>query len=85
MSNDNLEIPLHVLEDLETIRQTGKYNMIAGSEILVSEINNRPEMAKTLLWLVKEQGDYYVLDYVKYTKALEELGKLRGLADELTE
>lgn len=84
MAEVKIDIPLHVLEDLEEIRQSSKYNMMDGPGVLM-EMNNNPKMAKSLLWLVKIRGDRITLDHNKYVQALIELGNLRKLADDLTE
>ena len=84
MEEKKTDIPLHVLEDLEVVRSSGKYNMYAGSHVL-NEIYLKDGMGNTVRWLTKLKGDYFVLDYEKYMSALVELGNLRALAAELSE
>ncbi|AEO93851.1 gp606 [Bacillus phage G] len=77
-----IDVPEHVIRDIETIRRSGKYNMIDGASVWL-EMNNNPSMAKSLLWLAEQRGDYYYVDYKKYVAALGELSDLKKMMNDL--
>lgn len=82
MADVKMEIPLHVLEDLEDIRKEGKFNMMAGSDVL-AELHEQ-ERYETVLWLADIKSERVHLDRNKYVQALSELGNLRDLANKIT-
>lgn len=87
MSNKEIEeeVPLHVVEDLITIRDTGKHNMMAMTDV-VNDMLQRGDMPKSALWLVNYKGQEIPrVDSKRYINALLEIDTLLGLADQLAD
>lgn len=87
MSKEKIEeeVPLHVVEDLITIRDTSKYNMMAMTDV-VNDMLKRGDMSSSALWLVNYKGHGTPrVDSTRYVNALMEIDTLLGLADQLAD
>lgn len=93
--NEDLEIPLYVIEALEAVRSSGRHNMHFAADVFREMYNM--EYYDAVLWLgrdiirkkINEFGEeeemhYFAVDLKKYSPALQELGQIRSLADYLS-
>ena len=78
-----MNVPTHVIQDLELVRQNGKYNMLDCDGVL-KELFDLGKY-QTVVWLMKEDTDshYVRADRKKYVEALKMLGDTIYLANKL--
>jgi len=84
MSKEKIEVPLYVIEDLEEIRKSGKFNMVMDAGLIFDKLYKSRNKTNTFWWLAKIRGERAFIDRDKYSAALMELGEIRGLADTLS-
>lgn len=78
-----MNVPTSVIQDLELVRQGGKYNMLDCDGVL-KELFDLGKY-QTVVWLMKEDTDshYVRADRKKYVEALKVLGDTIHLTNKL--
>ena len=78
-----MNVPTSVIQDLELVRQDGKYNMLDCDGVL-KELFDLGKY-QTVVWFMKEDTDshYVRADRKKYVEALKMLGDTIHLANKL--
>lgn len=87
MKKDNYDIPLSVVQGLDAVRKSGKYNMFSAQNVF----NELHELGyhEAVCWLYNDnwkEGSYKSqVDTKKYAAALKELGEYLNMTNILTE
>lgn len=78
-----MNVPTSVIQDLELVRQDGKYNILDCDGVL-KELFDLGKY-QTVVWFMKEDTDshYVRADRKKYVEALKMLGDTIHLANKL--
>lgn len=85
MENNEIEVPLSVVQGLEKVRQSGKYNMFEAQSVFVELYNlGYHEAVDWLFNSLWREGNYRSqVDTKKYAAALRELGNTKEIAYKL--
>lgn len=85
MTEEQIDVPLEVIEALEEARNIGVYNMLDSNGIVNIMFENRHYAAVTWLVDCPEGSDRVRVNQKRYMAALHELGEVLATIHELSD